>query len=139
MLWDIWNKFHGPTIFLYNLCFGQAAEVGYIVLHSGIITAFDVDRRLQEADQSIRCWFGKDGHIINAGKSRQYFGPFHLRHQWPSLSLESACTFVAVQAENKKITQAACFLQVTHMAQVKQVEAAIGEDGPLSCLLTMTD
>jgi hypothetical protein len=50
-----------------------------------------------------------------------------------------ACTFVAVQAKNKKITQAACFLQVAHMTQVEQVEATVSEDGSFACLLAVTD
>src|SRR5690242_19621629 len=81
----------------------------------------------------------EDGYIIDTGQGRENFGAFHFWYQRSARTFQQARTFIAIEAKDQKIAQAACILQVTHMPKVEQVKTAVGEDATLSCLLPLTN
>src|SRR5579883_93701 len=136
---QIRNEPHAATIGLYHFGFWQPVRVKLLATCAGVVAAFDVDGRLQLLDEGAGGWLIEDGDIINAGEGGEDFGALLLRHQGATWAFQAARAFVAVQAKNQEIAQRAGILQVANMAEVQQVEAAIGENGLFACLLPASD
>src|SRR5450755_97047 len=132
---QVGNEAHGAAIRLYHLRLWQAAGIGRAILGTRVVAALYINSGLQQFDQRTRRWFAEDCYIVNIRKRGQNFGPLVLGYQRTTSSLEQARALIAVQAQHQEITERPRLLQVAHVAQVDQIEAAIGKDAALTRLL----
>ena len=64
---------------------------------------------------------------IHAAQRFQELRALMLREQWPFVTFERPCRDVAIQANHQEVAKCAGLLEVAHVADVQQVEYAIGE------------
>jgi len=97
-----------------------------------IITAFDIDIRAHGCQESMGTDLREDDDGVDAGERGDDGGTLSLRDQWTSRTFEFSDRTVAVQSDDEEITKPAGALQIAYMAEVKQVETAVGGDHALA-------
>ena len=73
-----------------------------------------------------RAHLGKNRHRIDHAPSGEQFRPVGLRHERPVRPFKLAHRGIAVQPDPEKIAKSARLGQVAQMADMQQVEAAVG-------------
>lgn len=74
----------------------------------------------------------KDDDRVHAGQSGQYGGALAGRDERAVRAFELADRRVGVEANDEPVAEAPGALEVAHMAEVEQVEAAVRGDNPLT-------
>src|SRR5712692_1086935 len=107
-----------------------------------IVGTLGVDVRANFADQGAGIGFRKNYHRIHIAQRRQKFGTLTLGRVRTALALQHAHRCVRVQADNNSGPRSQLFgrTQTADMADVKQIEAAVGQHntvagGPPRCHL----
>src|SRR5262245_32071206 len=101
-----------------------------------IVRALHVDGWLERRQQLLGGVLVEDGHVLDDRKRGEQRGPLALWHEGSRRPLEASRGGVAVEAYDQEIAKCPRLLEVSNMAQMQQVEAAVGKDGPLTLLLT---
>src|SRR5437588_621856 len=135
MVRQVRDQVYDAAIGLHDAGLGQAIRVRKVALGGGIVAAFDVDGGLQAGDQWASRWLGKYCDVVDAGERGQDFGSFGLWDEWSARAFQSARAGVIIETEDQKIAERPRLLEVAHVAQVEQVETAVGEDAALARLL----
>lgn len=77
-------------------------------------------------------FFGEDDDGVNAGEGCEDGGALPLRDKWTSRPFQLADGTVTVEADDEEIAELSGALQVTHVAEVKQIETTVGGDHALA-------
>src|SRR6266699_27023 len=132
MVGQVRDQAYDAAIGLHDAGLGQAVWIREFALGGGVVATFDVDGGLQEGNQRASRWLGKYGDVVDAGERGQGFGSFGLRDERPAGAFEGTRAGVIIETEDQEITERPRLLEVAHVAQVEQVEAAVGEDTALA-------
>src|SRR6266487_2301174 len=135
MVRQVRDQAYDAAIGFHYTGLGQAIQVREVAPGSGVVAAFDVDGGLQEGDQRTGCWLGKYRDVVDAGERGQDFGSFGLRDERPAGAFEGTRAGVIIETEDQEIAERPRLLEVAHVAQVEQVETAVGKDAALARLL----
>jgi hypothetical protein len=84
-----------------------------------------MDIRLQTRDRINRREFFENDHKVHALQGGQDLDPLRGRYQGSSRSFELAHRGIAVDSHHQNITMTSGSLQITDMADVEQIEAAV--------------
>jgi hypothetical protein len=96
-----------------------------------IVTAFYVDVG-SEGLYEVDCGgLVEDGDVVHATQGSNYLGTLVAQHDGAAWTLVASRRGVRVDAYDEYITQGAGSFKISHMAHVKDVESAVGEDKPL--------
>ena len=71
---------------------------------------------------------GKDRDVIDARERRQHLGAIGFPIERPRGALERADGVVAIHGHGQDVAERAGGLQIAHVADVEQIEAAVGEN-----------
>jgi hypothetical protein len=93
-----------------------------------VVTAFSNDVRTQAFDQLVWGVLVEDHHLVNAGQRPQNLGPILLGIDRTIRALDPPDGCVRVQADHEPRAERLGRLQITDVADVQDVEAAVGED-----------
>jgi hypothetical protein len=113
----------------------HAREHGALTRKQGfgtIITAFDINIRSHDGQESMGTDLREDDDGIHAGERGDDGGTLSLRDQWTSRTFEFSDGVVAVQSDDEEITKPAGTLQIAYVAEVKQIETAVRGDHALA-------
>src|SRR5205085_8458376 len=66
--------------------------------------------------------------VVNGAQGRDRLGALALRYEGASVALETLHLFVAVDRDDKHVAERASAFEVSDVPDVKEVEAAVGED-----------
>ena len=95
------------------------------------ISAFDEDIRLQCGDQALGVRFVEQDHIIDTAERGDHFRPLSVRDDRPIRRLvQTPDGRIAVDGDDKQVTQVFRSLEVARMAHVHEIETAVGKDDP---------
>lgn len=94
----------------------------------GVIAAFHVYVRLEALYHVGGGWLIEDGHVIHASQGSYYLSALSLGHDGATWTFIPAYRCVRVDAYNQYVTEGARLLQIADVADVEQVEGAIGKD-----------
>src|SRR4030042_2548711 len=91
------------------------------------VSALDDAVRPQVFDELQRRRFVNNGHVIDGRERGDYFSALLLGHERAPVSLDRPDGGGAVRAEDEDVPRQARLLQISDMAHVQDVEAAVGE------------
>src|SRR5277367_4255637 len=94
----------------------------------GVVAAFNQNIGLQGADEFKRRVFLEEDNSIDGGKSGHDTSTFALGHDRTRWAFEATDRSVGVQPQYKLRAKTAAFLEQRDVADVQEVEAAVGED-----------
>lgn len=99
------------------------------------IPAFDQHIRQNLGDQTTGIRLIEEDDIIDAGQRRKHFSALLLRHDRPVRSLVQAShRLIGIDTDDEKIAEAPGGLQITSMADMHQIETAVGKDDTVALL-----
>ena len=93
-----------------------------------VIAAFDVDIRLSGGEKIGRGAFGKNADATDTFEGGEHGRAVGFRIHRARWAFEFAHARVAVDAQEEQVTEVARVFQVGHMAEMQNVEAAVGDD-----------
>jgi hypothetical protein len=105
----------------------------------GIVSAFGVNVRTQQANQFGDIGRVKDDNRIHVTERRQKLGTFIAWHAWPAFSLERARAGVRINGDDQPATQLLGGAQVTDMPDMKKIKASVGQDDLVSSRAPLLD
>ena len=125
------NDLAGGMIFrvAYNDHFAAAGRDLVALGHAlgGIVGALDVEIGTDFTNDRAHIWLGKDYDRVYIRQSSENFSALFGRHERAALALEGANGIVAVDGNHELAAQFARRVQISHMAHVKKIEAAVGK------------
>jgi hypothetical protein len=71
--------------------------------------------------------FRENYHGIYIGKSRENFGAFLFGHQRPAFAFQGTHGSIRIDGHNQTPAERLCRAQITHVPDVQQIEAAVGQ------------
>src|SRR6185436_10392487 len=98
----------------------------------GPVGALDEHIGLNRRDQVVRCLLVEDDDAVDTGESLEHLRPLGLRRDWTLRPLVGANRPVGVEADNQRVAEGPGLLQVAEVADVQQIEHAVGEDDRLA-------
>ena len=105
----------------------------------GPVAALDEDVGAERADQLQRRRRAEDRHEVHAGERREDLGALPRRGERAPRPLEAPHRGVGVDADDERVAEFPRLLEVADVADVQQVEAAVGEDDFLAGALEAAD
>ena len=93
----------------------------------GPVLAFDEHIRLQRGDEIVRGVRIEDDDTVDTLERLEHFRALGLRRDWPRRPLVRADRSVGVEADDQRVAQRAGVLQVSEVADVQEIEDAVGE------------
>ena len=93
-----------------------------------VIIPLDEDVGPQGGDETGRCLFPKDDHVINWFEGGEQFGAFPLGDERSAGSFQFFNGSVGVESDDEDITESFCLPQYPQMADVQKVETTVGEN-----------
>src|SRR6266446_7416773 len=93
----------------------------------GVIGAFGMNMGLEREQQLFDSWFIEDRHEVDGFQCGYYLGSLDLGHERPAITLQPSSLLVGVHPDNQKVAQRFRRFKVANMANVKNVEATIGQ------------
>jgi len=115
---------HAAAAGKHNVAFGHAL--------SGIVRALGMNIGSQQANQLFDIQFIKDGYCIDVCERCQQLGALVIGDARPALSLDLACAGIRIDGYDQPSAQFLGGAQIAYMADVKEIEAAIGQDDPVT-------
>ena len=103
-----------------------------------VIGSFGLNIWLNLADESANVWLRKNYDRIYRCESCQDFGALVLGHDRTRFAFECSHRGVGVYCNHKLSAQFFRGLQVTHMADMKKIKAAVGERDAFACALPVS-
>lgn len=94
----------------------------------GVITAFDIDVGLGGSKEPGGADIGEDGDGIDRFQGGEDGGAVVLGIDGAALAFQAADGGIAVDADEEKVTEIAGGLEVGDVAEVEEIEAAVGDD-----------
>jgi hypothetical protein len=94
---------------------------------SGVVGALGVEVRADFADERANIFFREDDDRVDVGKSGQNFCSFFCRDDGPAFALQRAGRLIGVHRNHDFAAKPAGSLQITHVANVQEVETPVGE------------
>ena len=107
------------TVLLDNLALGYRVD--------GVIGALAVHVRSQRLQQGTDGQLRKDDDVVHAAKRGDQFGSIGRGHDRPARPLELTHHIVVIDADDEQIRFIRGGFEVSHVADVQQVEAAVGK------------
>ena len=98
----------------------------------GVVAAFDEDVGLEGADEFERRVLFEEDDGIDGGEGGHDAGAFALGHDGARGAFEAADGGVGVEAEHELRAEAAAVFEQRDVADVEEIEAAVGEDDGLA-------
>ncbi len=96
-----------------------------------VIGALGMKIWMNFTNDGAHVFFGKNNDSVNILQRGQNLGALGLRHHRPSLALQGAHGSVAVHRDNHSAPEFASRMQIAYMADMEQIEAAVGENDAL--------
>ena len=118
----------------YNHNFSPAS-FDFVTLRNAldcIVSALGMKIRPDFADNGAHILFRKDHHSVNILQRRQNLSPFRGRHRRSAFTFQSAHRGIPVNRDNQLVGKLPSPMQVAYMADMKHVEAAVGERDAIS-------
>lgn len=97
-----------------------------------VIGAFCMNRGLKGVENAVDVRLIKDHNMIHTPKCGNKRRSFILIQDRAPGSFQAANRPVAVDRHNERIAQCACTFEIAHVADVENIEAAVGKDDLLS-------
>src|SRR5258706_6262743 len=114
-------------------------DAGLRMLTARIGAALDVHRRPQRGDGALCRIVVENGDVVYTRQRRQDLGALAFDYQRTQRPLDAPGGGVAVEGDDEEIAQVAGRAQIRDVAQVQQIEAAVGEDRALPGVLARGD
>ena len=95
----------------------------------GVVAALDVDVGSHDAQQTVSRVLVEDRDVVDGREGRDELGTFVVRNEGTAGFAHGA---VAVDADDQEVTLRPGGPQVPHMADVQDVEDAVGENDPVA-------
>lgn len=92
-----------------------------------VIAAFDVNVRLGEREKAICRFLRENANAVDAFQSSQDGGPILFVVDRPARAFELADRLVRVEPHEQQVAQVAGALEISHVAEVQDVKAAVGD------------
>lgn len=70
----------------------------------------------------------KDHNGIHASQRGDHGGALVFRHEWAVRAFELTNRLVSIQSDNEEVAQTARVLKIADMAEMKEIETAVGGD-----------
>jgi len=109
----------------------SAAGFDLIALGNGlhrVISALDMKIGTDFANDGAHVFFGENNDSVNILERRQNLRALGLRHHRPSLTFQGTHGSIGIDCDNQFALKFTSGVQIAHMAHMKQIEAAVGED-----------
>jgi len=114
----------------------SAARLDLIALGNArdrVIGAFGMKIGMDFANEGAHVFFVKNDDRVNVLQRRQNLGALGGRHHGPPFTLQGAHGGIGVDRDNQFAAKFASGAQIAYMADMKQVEAAVGESDAFAC------
>jgi hypothetical protein len=79
----------------------------------------------------VRAFFREDHDCVNKLQCRNHGGTLAFRHERTPRPFELSAGRIGVEADDEQVAESPGTLKVTHVAEMQEVEAAIGRDDAL--------
>src|SRR5258708_11157467 len=114
-------------------------DAGLRMLTARIVAALEVAGGPQRRDGALCRMVVEYGHVVYTRQRRQDLGALVFGHQRTQRPLDAPGGGIAIEGDDEKIAQVAGRAQIRDVAQVQQIEAAVGEDRALPGVLARGD
>src|SRR2546425_1205681 len=131
MIFRITNDRHSSAEGSYHIAFRNRVF--------GVIGAFGVNIGLEREQQLFDSRLIEDRHEVNSFQGGYDFGSLVLGQERSPIALQSSSLFVGVHPDNQKVPQGFRRCKVANMANMKDVEATIGQYNSASFFLGRLD
>src|SRR6266850_193007 len=115
---------HPAAMFADYVRFGNA--------FGGVVRSFGLYIGTDLADQCAHVWFGENDYCVDVRQGGKNLGAFFGRHQRTTFALQRADGFVGVDRHHQAAAQFFGGMQVSHVADMQQIEAAVSQGDALS-------
>ena len=106
----------------------QRGEVAFGNRFGGVVGAFGVHVRLEFAQQRIHVELVENHHVVDAAERRDQRRPRAFGENGAAFAFQLPRARVGIDSHHENIALGARRLQIAHVAHVKQVEHAVGEN-----------
>ena len=92
-----------------------------------VVSSFAMNVGLQEAQQPLHCRIAKENYIVDATQGRHELGAIRSGQYRTARSLQTRNRSIVVHGDDKPVRHVGSALQIAHVPDVEQIEAAVGE------------
>ena len=118
----------GQIVDQHNLCADSIGRFGFGQRFMGVIAAFNVNVRAQGAEEAIGGGIVEEDGGVHASEGGNEASAFGGGQEWAALTFQSPRRVVAVDSDEQRIAEGAGFLKIIEMADVQEIEHAVGEN-----------
>src|SRR5579885_1629920 len=115
----------------YNPAFGHGLL--------GVVRPLGVNVGAEREQEFAHRRLVEDRHVVNGAEGRDRLGPLAFGDERAAFALEPTHLLVAVDRDDQKVAERASAFEVADVADVQEVEAAVGEDDARPALARYRD